>query len=117
MEKAGLGRRLAAIFIDWAAALFTTALFAPLTHFEAQFLPLIIFFFEVAILTTLTGSSLGQRLCGVRVLDVDGSTLTVGRVVLRTLLICLVLPAVFMKEGKGYHDHFANSQVIKAKRK
>ncbi len=114
MERAGLGRRLAAIFIDWLVALLTTSLFGRLTQFEAQLIPLLIFFVEVSVLTALTGASLGQRLCGLQVESVSASPLTPGRAILRTFLICLVLPAVFMKEGRGYHDHFAQTHVVRA---
>jgi len=36
------------------------------------------------------------------------------KIVLRTLLICLVLPAVFTKEGRSLHDYLTQSQTIKA---
>jgi hypothetical protein len=35
------------------------------------------------------------------------------RVLLRTLLICLVLPAIFTKDGRAFHDHFTQSQTIR----
>jgi len=80
----------------------------------AQFLPLVIFFVEVGILTALQGASAGQRITRIHVVDAaTGGRIPAGRALLRTLLICLVIPAVFTKEGRGYHDWFSNSVVVK----
>jgi len=35
------------------------------------------------------------------------------KILVRTFLICLVLPAVFTREGRGLHDWVANSVVVK----
>lgn len=80
----------------------------------AQFLPLLIFFLEVGTLTALTGSSAGQRVIRLRVVDANTrGRITSGRAIFRTFLICLVIPALFTKEGRGYHDWFTNSVVVK----
>jgi len=80
----------------------------------AQFLPLAIFFVEVGVLTALTGASAGQRIVRIRVVDATtGGRITAGRALFRTLLICLLIPAIFTKEGRGYHDWFNNSVVVK----
>lgn len=78
----------------------------------AQFLPLVIFFVEVGVLTALQGASAGQRILRLRVVDAQsGGRINPGRALYRTLLICLVIPAVFTKEGRGYHDWFTRSVV------
>ena len=80
----------------------------------AQFLPLAIFFVEVGVLTALTGSSAGQRILRIRVVDeTTGGAIGASRAFKRTLFICLVFPAIFTKEGKGYHDWFTHSVVVK----
>ncbi len=80
----------------------------------AQFLPLAIFFIEVGALTALQGASAGQRILRLRVVDSSsGGRVNPGRAIYRTLLICLVIPAVFTKEGRGYHDWFTNSVVVR----
>jgi hypothetical protein len=38
------------------------------------------------------------------------------KILLRTFLICLVLPAVFTREGRGLHDWITNSVVVKVPR-
>ena len=80
----------------------------------AQFLPLAIFFVEVGLLTALQGSSAGQRILRLRVVDASaGGRISTARALRRTLFICLVFPALFTKEGRGYHDWFTNSVVVR----
>ena len=80
----------------------------------AQFLPLAIFFVEVSILTALQGSSAAQKFLHLRVVDAStGGVISPSRAIKRTLFICLVFPAIFTKEGKGYHDWFTNAVVVK----
>ncbi len=81
----------------------------------AQFLPLGIFFVEVVLFTALQGASAGQRILRLRVVDAaNGGRISIGRVLRRTLFICLLFPAIFTKEGRGYHDWFTNSVVVKS---
>ena len=79
----------------------------------AQFLPLAIFFVEVGVLTSLGGASAGQRIMRIKVVDATTrGPVPVGRAFFRTFLICLVVPALFTKEGRGYHDWFTNCVVV-----
>ena len=49
-----------------------------------------------------------------RVVDFTNYGVVPARKILaRTFLICLVLPAVFTREGRGLHDWVANSVVVK----
>jgi hypothetical protein len=69
---------------------------------------------EVSILTALQGSSAAQKILHLRVVDAStGGAISPSRAIKRTLFICLVFPAIFTKEGKGYHDWFTNSVVVK----
>jgi uncharacterized RDD family membrane protein YckC len=46
---------------------------------------------------------------------VDGGRLSLPRIVLRTLLLCLVIPAVIWdSHGRGLHDRAAGSIVVRA---
>jgi len=36
------------------------------------------------------------------------------KILIRTFLICLVLPAVFTRDGRGLHDWVANSVVVRS---
>jgi len=118
-EVAGFGRRLAAIAVDWLLAIgISLLLFREVSYGspESSAAILLIFAAEVILLTWLLGSSFGQRLLGIRVLRVDGSRLGLGRAVLRTLLICLVIPAVVIDpSGRGLHDRAVGSVVLRSR--
>jgi uncharacterized RDD family membrane protein YckC len=114
-EQAALNRRFVAVLIDW----FMSLAIAHLIHRSLiggwQFLPLAIFFVEVSILTALQGSSAGQRLLRLKVVDAQtGGAISPARVFRRTIFICLIFPAVFTKDGRGYHDWFAGTAVVRS---
>ncbi len=111
MESAGLGRRFLAILIDWTMC----TVVANLIGFESKSIAiLIIFFIEVSILTTLQQASAGQRILNMRVVDfTNGGVVPPLKILIRTFLICLVLPAVFTREGRGLHDWATNSVVVR----
>jgi len=113
-DQAAYNRRFIAVLLDWFMCLGIAHLIHRNLAGGAQFLPLAIFFIEVSILTALTGSSAGQRILHLRVVDAStGAALNPGRAIKRTIFICLVFPALFTKEGRGYHDWFSNSVVVK----
>lgn len=114
-SMATTGRRVVALFIDWIAALLISRALVgtPETTLE-NFATLGIFALEVSILTWLWGASFGQRLVGVRVV---GRARRLGLVaaLLRTALICLVIPPVIWDaDGRGLHDRAVDSVVIRA---
>lgn len=115
--SAGFGRRVGAVCIDWALSvgmallLFRSAAYGSA---ESQIATLSLFAFEVILLTWLTSASFGQRVLGLSVVGVDGARLSLWRVILRTLLICLVIPAVVMDSaGRGLHDRAVGSIVVR----
>jgi uncharacterized RDD family membrane protein YckC len=115
-QVAGFGRRLVALLIDWLAATGVSLLvFREVAYgsVESSFAVLALFALEVIVLTWLIGGSFGQRLLGLAVVRMDGSPLSLGRAVLRTLLLCLVIPAVVVDSlGRGLHDRAVDSVVI-----
>lgn len=118
MASAGLGRRFAAICIDWfvsiavALLLFRSATYGSL---ESSVATLLVFATEVIVFTWLISASFGQRLLGMSVVRVDGGRLSLWRIIVRTLLICLVIPAVvYDSSGRGLHDRAVGSIVIHA---
>jgi len=116
-ERASMGRRLAALMIDWVVATFTTGLLFPI--FASSLAPsltrLVIFVLEVGLMTALTGASIGQRILGVRVVTYPEQYFLIpSKAFLRTLLIALVIPALVIdSESRGLHDRFTKSQVVK----
>jgi len=112
--QASFARRFLAIAIDWVMCQGIAALLVRHHLGAAAFLPLGIFFLEVFLLTTLTGSSAGQRICGLRVVSVNASSyLSPLRVFERTVLLCLVFPALLTKAGRGYHDWLSSTVVTR----
>jgi len=114
----GFGRRLVALIIDWFVSLGVTLLvFREVSYGStaSSFATLAVFAGEVIVFTWLLAGSFGQRLLGLRVVRVDGGRLALGRIILRTVLLCLVIPAVIWdSSGRGLHDRAAGSMVVRA---
>jgi uncharacterized RDD family membrane protein YckC len=109
------GRRVVALFIDWFAALIVARALVgtPENTFES-FATLGIFALEVALLTWLWGSSFGQRLVGLRVVGRRRRLGLIGSM-LRTVLICMVIPPlVWDSDGRGLHDRAVDTVVVRA---
>jgi len=112
-STAGVGRRFAAIAVDWFIADLSVGLIPKITYGERSLATSLIFLLELILLTSLTGSSIGQKLFNLKVVDFDtDGAVPVGRIALRCLLIVLVLPAVFTKESRGYHEIICRTKVI-----
>ena len=113
-QLAGMGRRFLAITLDWLMSWAFGSLVFEQSQGRAFWIPAI-FFVEIVLFTWLTGASAGQRMVGLVVRRYpDLSPLGLGRILLRTLLILLVIPAVvFDSEGRGLHDRIASSAVLR----
>ncbi|MEJ7741987.1 MAG: RDD family protein [Nocardioidaceae bacterium] len=115
---AGWGRRLVALLIDWTLSLLALGAFVGADVWTGrgavQWGPLVIFGFEVWILTTLLGSSAGQVITRIVVRRTSGQPLDIFRALLRTVLICLVLPPViYNRDQQGLHDLAVDSIVLR----
>ncbi len=116
---AGWGRRVAALFVDWFASLAIAGLLSePLGWDTARgrsLGPILVLFVVTSLLVGLLGTSLGHRLLGVRVARLDGRTVVgIPRAMLRSLLLCLVIPAViYDKDRRGLHDLAAGTIVVR----
>ena len=112
---AGWGRRIVAIVIDWFIALLSSNVLVG-THGELRRTlgPLVVLFVELSIMTILSGSSIGQRITGVAVRTPQGGPLPPARVLLRSLLLCLAIPAVvYDRDQRGLHDLAAGSITVR----
>lgn len=116
-EVAGLGRRFAALAIDWLVSTGVALLVVGASGYlsnQASLATLLVFAVEVTAFTWLIGASFGQRLLGLSVVRIDGERLSLWRALLRTLLLCLVIPAVVMDSyGRGLHDRAVGSIVVR----
>jgi uncharacterized RDD family membrane protein YckC len=111
---AGIGRRLAALVVDWLACQ-VIALMAFRTRTEVQLWTLVFFAAETWLLTALTGYSLGKRLLGIRVARLDGKPVGLVSSLVRTVLLLLIVPPLVLdKDLRGLHDKAARTIVIRS---
>jgi len=105
---AGWGRRVAALFIDWIGSSLVASAISAYADFSvdtARLLPLLVFLAEVTLFTGIAGASFGQLALRIVVARLDGRPLTILQALVRTLLICLVIPpVVFNRDNRGLHD-------------
>ena len=108
---AGFGRRIVAYLIDsLACALIAYGLL------RDQQLTLLVFAAEVLVLTWLAAGSAGQLAYGLRVVRLDRRPISLPRAALRTLLLCLLIPAlIWDRDGRGLHDKAAGTVVVRAR--
>jgi uncharacterized RDD family membrane protein YckC len=119
---AGWGRRLAALVVDW----FASSLVAVLV-FGYQWLgatapqqgwvgstPLLVFLVEGTLFTALAGGSFGQLVLRVAVVRLDRRPVTLLQALVRTFLICLVIPPlVFNTDQRGLHDMAVKTVTVR----
>ena len=73
-----------------------------------------VFAAQYIVLVSLIGRTIGMRLFGIAVMRLDGHRITFPWVVVRTLLLMLVVPAViYDRDQRGLHDKAANSVVVR----
>ncbi|MFL6116783.1 MAG: RDD family protein [Catenulispora sp.] len=111
---ATIGRRLAALMIDWAIAyglayllvgdrLLKTGQFAALSLLAVMYL----------IGLGISGSTLGMAALGLRVGSDQGGKASLYAIAMRTILLFLVIPAVVWDtDGRGLHDRVAHTMLV-----
>lgn len=107
---ARLGRRIAAIAIDWGIAAAISAAF-----FSYDSIATLLIFVALQVLfTVVINASLGHAVLGMRVVPMAGGLLGVWRPVVRALLIALVIPALLFDENqRGLHDRAAGTILLR----
>ncbi|MPZ67825.1 MAG: RDD family protein [Pseudonocardiaceae bacterium] len=109
---AGFGPRIAAIVADWLPCYGLALLFTenPATSTLALFALL------TAASISVAGRSPGHALVGLRVAMLGGQRAGFAAGVIRTVLICLVIPpVVYNSDGRGLHDRAAGTIVLRAR--
>ncbi|HEY0119041.1 MAG TPA: RDD family protein [Cellulomonas sp.] len=128
---ARFGPRLVALAVDWVACLLVSSVFF---RDPGAALPVVggypwatlaIFVVENVVLVGTLGHTLGHRLLGLRVrrfvvrpdgqaLPDDGRAPGLGRAAVRTVLLCLVVPAAVQDGlGRGLHDRSAGTAIVR----
>lgn len=112
---APLGRRFGAIFVDWALCmLIAYGLFARGDQQAAGNWALGVFLVLSVLTVGTIGCTPGKRLLRIKVVAEDGGRLGSGRVLVRSVLLCLVIPAlVWDRDGRGLHDRLARAVQIR----
>jgi uncharacterized RDD family membrane protein YckC len=124
---AGFGARIGAFIVDAIASTFVAALFVSVLHERhhhgkhdfADRLPgywsLIPFAVDYVLGMLVAGRTLGMYLFGLRVIRVDrDEAVNPWRALLRTLLLMLLVPAVvFDRDGRGLHDRYTDTAVVR----
>ena len=115
---AGWGSRILALCVDWAACLLVAALRTGGASMGSQgwqaWLPMAVFLAEGTVLTPLLGGSFGQVATRVAVVRLDRRPVSLLGALLRTFLICLVVPPViYNRDRRGLHDLLTGTLTIR----
>ncbi len=116
-SPAPLGRRVVALAVDWLLCLAISGAFLDADPMAT----LAVFALENLLLVGTLGYTVGHRLLGLTVraapASVGGATYVppgVGRAAVRTVLLCLVVPAVVWDgDGRSLHDRAAGTVIVR----
>jgi uncharacterized RDD family membrane protein YckC len=110
-----VGRRIAALAIDWGIAVGLSCLIWGYTLLDYDgFVVLAVFVVLQALQLAVFGASAGHRLLGLRLIDLTGGRVGLWRPVVRSLLLGLAFPAlVWDSDQRGFHDKIAGTVLIR----
>ncbi len=110
------GRRLGALVVDWGMSMLIASQLIT-QGYENQVTGnwALLVFFAMSVLTVGTlGFSPGKRLFRLRVVDLATGQVKPLRALLRTLLLCLAVPAlIWDRDGRGLHDRLARTVEVR----
>lgn len=109
------GRRMGAIAVDWGLCmLIAYGLFARGDQ-QAMGNWALGILFVMAVLTVGTiGATPGKALFRLRVIAEDGGRLGIVRVLIRSVLLCVAIPAlIWDRDGRGLHDRLARAVQVR----
>ena len=117
--RVSLGRRMAALMVDWLACYFIVAaatggLGAMAPNRSLSVLGL--FLTEILILSTLQGATLGHKIFGIRIVRfADGGAISPLAALIRSaLLVSVIFAITFDENGRGMHERFSGSVLTKS---
>ncbi|HEX2704313.1 MAG TPA: RDD family protein [Candidatus Lustribacter sp.] len=114
---ARFGRRLVAVCIDWALCQLVAVglLGVPWPWDGPQgFVPAAVFAVENLLLVGTLGYTIGHRIMGIRVVSLDPRAFFPLQAWVRTMLLCLAIPAlVWDRDGRGLHDKVARTVIVR----
>ena len=115
------GRRLIAVALDWAIATTISVVFFTAGETVLDRLAssnaaatLIAFALLQIVFIPTVGGSLGHLALGMRVVPVKAGWIGVLKPVIRTVLLCLFIPAVIWdRDQRGMHDRLAGTVLVR----
>jgi hypothetical protein len=112
---ARMGRRLAALIVDWLLCYGLAALGMTLGLFSPRVLSTAILVVWLVLAVRLFSFTPGQFALGLRVASVDNRLhVGLGRAAARGLLIAFVIPALFIDlDGRGIQDRVTGTAVVR----
>jgi uncharacterized RDD family membrane protein YckC len=110
---ASLGRRFAALLVDWLLCLLIGGLFGPL---NGSVWPVVVLVGEYTFFVGLFGRTPGMYMTRIHCVSVGtGGPLGLPRAALRAVLLALLVPALIMDGNRrGLHDRAAGSIMLMA---
>ena len=118
-KRVTLGRRFAALMVDWLACYFIVAastggLGAMAPNRSLSVLGL--FFAEILILSALQGATLGHKIFGIKIIRfADGGAITPLQALIRSgLLITVIFAITFDENGRGMHERLSGSVLTRS---
>ncbi|GAB3562062.1 RDD family protein [Arthrobacter alkaliphilus] len=109
-SMARAGRRILAICIDWAIA----TVISNFAFGGNPWATLAVFAVEQILLIGTLGYSIGHRVAGIHVVRLGGTPAGPLAALVRTILLCLVIPAVvFDPDQRGIHDRAMDTILIR----
>jgi uncharacterized RDD family membrane protein YckC len=107
---AKMGRRTAALAIDWAISLMVSGAFFGGDNTAT----LTFFMLEQWLLVATTGNSFGHLVAGIRVRKLDGTYVGIVPALVRVGLILLIIPAtIWDSDNRGLHDKAAKTVLVR----
>lgn len=108
-------RRIAALAIDWAlASAISLAFFSTGPWQTDGFVTLGLFAGIQLVFLLIANGGVGHLLLGMRVVPLDPGRLAPWRALLRTLLVCLFVPAVIWDaDQRGLHDRASGTLLVR----
>jgi uncharacterized RDD family membrane protein YckC len=112
---AGPGRRLGALVVDWALCLLIAYGLITDGYGQATSNWALLIFFALSVLTVGTlGFTPGKRIFGLRVVEVGTGRVNPLRVLFRSVLLCVAIPAlIWDRDGRGLHDRLARTVEVR----
>ncbi|QBI53756.1 RDD family protein [Streptomonospora litoralis] len=113
----GIGRRLAGLVLDWLLCVLVASALTggpggdPAATSSTSSAALLLFAAYSAVMLAVFGTTLGKRIVGVEVASAGDRPLPWPvAMVVRTVLLCLVIPAVvYDRDHRGLHDRAAGT--------